>query len=179
MLILGVTKNQALQKGVSMSYNLEELKILVVEDNQPMLELVKSILETFGVGQVYTAKEGEMGFKVFCRENTDMVITDWMMKPVNGLELTQMIRNDPLSPNPYVPVIMMTGFSEHKRVTGARDLGTTEFLVKPFKAEDMYKRLVQVVERPRQFVQCESFFGPDRRRAKTNDYDGAERRSDT
>ena len=160
-----------------MSYKLETLKVLVVEDNQPMQELVKSILETFGVGQVFCARDGELGFKIFCRENPDIVITDWMMKPINGLELTEMIRNDPMTPNPYVPVVMMTGFSEHKRVTGARDLGTTEFLVKPFKAQDLYKRIVQVIERPRQFVKCETFFGPDRRRSKKSDYDGEERRT--
>lgn len=161
-----------------MSYKLEVVKVLVVEDNQPMLELVKSILETFGVGQIYTAKDGEIGFKVFCRENPDLVITDWMMKPINGLEMTNMIRNEPMSPNPYVPIVMMTGFSEHKRVASARDLGTTEFLVKPFKAQDLYKRIVQVIERPRQFVKCENFFGPDRRRTRNTDYNGPERRSD-
>lgn len=161
-----------------MAYKLETLKILVVEDNQPMLELVKSILETFGVGQIYTAKDGEVGFQKFCKENTDMIITDWMMKPVNGLEMTEMIRNDPMSPNPYVPIVMMTGFSEHKRVSSARDLGTTEFLVKPFKAQDLYKRVVQVIERPRQFVKNETFFGPDRRRQRNSDYDGPERRGD-
>ena len=159
-----------------MAYNLETVKVLVFEDNQPMLDLVRSILETFGIGQVHSARNGEQAFTVFCRENPDMVITDWMMKPVNGLELTEMIRNNPMSPNPYVPIIMMTGFSEHKRVTGARDLGTTEFLVKPFKAQDLYKRVVQVIERPRQFVKCETFFGPDRRRKKSDDYEGPERR---
>ena len=143
-----------------------------------MLKLVKSILETFGVRQVYTAKDGEHGFDVFCQENPDIVITDWMMKPINGLELIDLIRNNSYSPNPYVPIILMTGFSEKKRVTNARDLGTTEFLVKPFKAGDLYKRIVQVVERPRQFVKCDTFFGPDRRRRPDTDYDGPERRNE-
>ena len=143
-----------------------------------MLKLVRSILETFGVSRIHTAKDGEKGFEVFCQENPDIVITDWMMKPTNGLEMIEMIRSNSYSPNPYAPVILMTGFSEKKRVTGARDLGTTEFLVKPFKAGDLYKRLVQVIERPRQFVKCETFFGPDRRRRPDSEYEGPERRTE-
>ena len=49
-----------------MSYQLQSIRVLIVEDNQPMLELAKSILSTFGVGMVYTAKNGEAGFKKYC-----------------------------------------------------------------------------------------------------------------
>ena len=70
------------------------------------------------------------------------------------------MRTDPASPNRYVPIILMTGFSERRRVMQARDAGVTEFLVKPFTARDLYKRLAQVIERPRQFVRSAEFFGP-------------------
>lgn len=98
------------------------------------------------------------------------------MKPMDGISFTRIVRNDPASPNPYVPVILMTGFSEKRRVLQARDAGVTEFLVKPFNAHDLYKRIVQVIERPRQFVRAEDFFGPDRRRKKTPGFLGPFRR---
>lgn len=147
-----------------MAYNFERVRVLVIEDNQPMLEICRTLLLTFGVGDVLTAKNGEDGFKVFCRENPDIIIADWMMAPMDGIETTRRIRNDTLSPNRYVPIILMTGFSEKKRVVQARDSGVTEFLVKPFTARDLYKRIAQIVERPRQFVRSGNFFGPDRRR---------------
>lgn len=147
-----------------MPYSFDRVRILVIEDNQPMLEICKTLLLTFGVGEVLAAKNGEEGFKVFCRENPDMVIADWMMHPIDGISMTRRIRNDPLSPNHYVPIILMTGFSERKRVVQARDSGVTEFLVKPFTARDLYKRIAQIIERPRQFVRSDDFFGPDRRR---------------
>ncbi|MAE51899.1 MAG: response regulator [Micavibrio sp.] len=159
-----------------MSYQLQSIRVLIVEDNQPMLELAKSILSTFGVGMVYTAKNGEAGFKKYCEINPDLVIADWMMKPMDGISLTRRIRNDPASPNQFVPVILMTGFSEKRRVIQARDAGVTEFLVKPFNARDLYRRISQVIERPRQFVRSEDFFGPDRRRIRTTAYDGPHRR---
>lgn len=162
-----------------MAYQMQNISVLVVEDNLPMLEITKSLLLTFGVGHVITAQNGEMGFRRFCEINPDIVIADWMMKPVDGISLTRIIRNDSASPNPYVPVILMTGFSEKRRVFQARDAGVTEFLVKPFNARDLYKRLVQVIERPRQFVKAEDFFGPDRRRrmpANPEFYEGPMRR---
>lgn len=159
-----------------MSYQMHKISVLVVEDNLPMLEITKSLLLTFGVGHVITAQNGEIGFKRYLELNPDIVIADWMMKPVDGISLTRVIRNDPKSPNPYVPVILMTGFSEKRRVFQARDAGVTEFLVKPFNARDLYKRLVQVIERPRQFVKADDFFGPDRRRRSHGPYDGPMRR---
>jgi len=159
-----------------MAYKLHNISVLVVEDNQPMLEITKSLLVTFGVGKVVGAHNGEIGFKRACEINPDIIIADWMMKPVDGITFTRRIRSDPSSPNPYVPVILMTGFSEKRRVIEARDAGVTEFLVKPFNARDLYKRLVQVIERPRQFVKAEKFFGPDRRRKSNVPFAGPYRR---
>lgn len=159
-----------------MAYQFQKITVLVVEDNQPMLEVTKALLLTFGVGNVITAQNGEVGFKRFCEFNPDIVIADWMMKPMDGITLTKRIRTDPLSPNPYVPVILMTGFSEKRRVFQARDAGVTEFLVKPFNARDLYRRIAQLIERPRQFVRSEDFFGPDRRRGSSESYTGPLRR---
>lgn len=147
-----------------MAYELHKISVLVVEDNQPMLDITKSLLLTFGIGHVVSAQNGEQGYERFCEYNNDIIIADWMMKPMDGISFTRLVRNDPKSPNPYVPVILMTGFSEKRRVIQARDAGVTEFLVKPFNAKDLYRRLVQVIERPRQFVRAPDFFGPDRRR---------------
>lgn len=162
-----------------MSYKLHRISILVVEDNAPMLDITKSLLLAFGVGHVVGAANGEAGYKRFLEYNSDIVIADWMMKPMDGITFTRKIRNDPRSPNPYVPIILMTGFSERRRVLQARDAGVTEFLVKPFNARDLYKRIAQVIERPRQFVRSDSFFGPDRRRSRdieANNYAGPFRR---
>ncbi|MGB4058274.1 MAG: response regulator [Alphaproteobacteria bacterium] len=159
-----------------MSYHFDNITVLIVEDNLPMLELTKAVMLAFGVKNVITAKNGEEGFKKFCEYNPDIVIADWMMKPMDGISMARRVRNDFLSPNKYVPFVLMTGFSEKRRVMQARDAGITEFLVKPFTARDLYKRIYQVIERPRQFVRSEDFFGPDRRRKKTPDYNGPRRR---
>ena len=159
-----------------MAYQFESITVLVVEDNQAMLDITKSLLVTFGVGQVISAKDGHEGFEKLVRYNPDLVIADWMMRPVDGISLTRRIRNDANSPNPYIPIILMTGFSEKRRVIQARDAGVTEFLVKPFNARDLYRRIAQVIERPRQFVRSNDFFGPDRRRRTEKHFNGPFRR---
>jgi len=122
-----------------MSYQMHSIKVLLVEDNGAMQELVKSLLLSFGITTVFTADTAEKAFDILQRKNPDLVITDWMLKPVDGIELTRKIRTDTRSPNEFVPIIMMTGFCEATRVMHARDCGITEFLVKPFTARDLYR----------------------------------------
>jgi two-component system, chemotaxis family, chemotaxis protein CheY len=161
-----------------MPYTFDKAKILVVDDMKPMLSLTSTVLKIFGFKNIFTAVDGEEAFQTLCKEDPDLVITDWMMEPMDGLELSRLIRRSPLTPNPYVPIMMMTGFSSRLRVENARDTGITEFLVKPFSSRDLYSRVVQIIERPRQFVDAGTFFGPDRRRRLTRDYQGAKRRND-
>lgn len=159
-----------------MTYQFQGISVLLVEDNKLVTDLARSILLTFGIGKVILAQNGEEGFAEFCHHKPDLVIADWMMSPMDGISLTRLIRTDKRSPNPFAPVILMTGFSEKSRVIHARDAGVTEFLVKPFNARDLYRRIAQVIEKPRQFVKAETFFGPDRRRKTDENYSGPSRR---
>ncbi len=161
-----------------MSYQFKNITVLVVESTRAMFDLTRSVLQAFGVNQVYSAYGADEGFETFCRVNPDLVIIDWLEDPANGLELTRRIRTDPKSPNPFMPIIMMTGYSQKKRVLQARDSGITEFIVKPFTAKALYQKIEQLVERPRHFVSSENYFGPDRRRKRDGEYKGPDRRSD-
>ncbi len=155
-----------------MAYRFDKLSVLVVEDNEPMQRLLTRILQAFGVRQVYLARNGEEGFTQFCTHNPDIVIADWVMHPVDGLELVKLIRTNIKSPNAFAPVVITTGFTDKDHVEQARDAGITEFLVKPFTAEQLYRRMVQVIETPRTFVRHDNFFGPDRRRRRADDFAG-------
>ncbi len=159
-----------------MPFDFKKLTVLVVEDTAPMRKLITSVLETLGVGRVYSADNGEKGFEVFKRENPDIVIADWHMSPISGIELTQEIRSNMMSPNRMVPIVLVTGYSALNRVSEARDVGVTEFLVKPFSANDLAKRIAYVINKPRDFIDSKTYFGPDRRRRNTPDYRGPFRR---
>ncbi len=161
-----------------MAFQFGKLSVLVVEDTPPMRKLLCSVLETLGVGQIYSSDNGESGYEQFRKMNPDIVIADWQMEPMNGIELTEEIRNNQLSPNRMTPVILVTGYSAITRVAQARDAGVTEFIVKPFSANDLAKRLAYVINKPRDFIDSEGYFGPDRRRRAAPDYKGPFRRAD-
>lgn len=161
-----------------MPFSLKKVSILVVEDLQPMRSLIVSVLDAFGVGTIYEASNGERGYELFQKNNPDLVITDWLMEPIDGLEFVRMIRLNKESVNRLVPIIIITGYSAMERVTKARDLGATEFLTKPFTGRDLAKRINLIVNKPRDFVETEDFFGPSRRRKNGDGYDGPRRRSD-
>jgi len=161
-----------------MTYKFDKIKILVIDGMTPMRDIVKSVLNVFGVKQILTSETAEQGFEILCREDPDLIITDWMNGSLSGLDFIQKVRKDPNVPNPYVPILMMTGYSSRPRVEQARDIGVTEFLVKPFSAETLYTRIANIIENPRQFVDTGEFFGPDRRRRVGEDYDGPRKREE-
>lgn len=159
-----------------MAYRMNSIKVLIIEDNWHMRALAKSLLSAFGVEQIDAVADAEAGYALFVQNKHDLIIVDWMLDPMDGIEFTRLVRGDKQSPNPFVPIIMMTGYSEKKRVIEARDAGVTEFLVKPFTSRSLFARIEQIIERPRQFVRAPEYFGPDRRRLRNGPYDGSERR---
>ena len=160
-----------------MSFKFEKLNVLVVEDTVPMQKLIVSVLETLGVGSIIKAKDGEEGYKKFKDEQVDIILCDWLMRPVDGIELVKKIRNDSSSPNRFIPIIMVTGYNALQRVKEARDIGATEFLIKPFTTNDLAKRIAYVINRPRDYIESPDYFGPDRRRVVHPNYQGPFRRT--
>ena len=151
------------------------LSVLLVEDNPEMMKIMVQALECFGIKNVWTAHDGEEGFSIFTKQNPDLVISDWQMTPIDGLEMCRWIRRNRMSPNRMVPIILISGYAALPRVAQARDIGVTEFMIKPFKAEELARKIMHVIEKPRDFVEASDFVGPDRRR-RVDGFKGSERR---
>lgn len=155
---------------------LQRLSVLIVDDNQNMRELIRAILQAFGIVNIYDGRDGEHGITKIRDFSIDLVITDWVMEPQDGLNLIKWVRTSPDSPDSFLPIIMVTGHTEKARITEARDAGINEFMAKPVSAKSLYRRLVSVIEHPRQFVRTKTYFGPDRRR-KVQPFEGPNRRT--
>jgi len=161
-----------------MRLDLSNLSILLVDDSVFMRRIIKTYLTSFHVRHIMEADDGIQAIERLQSNRPDMVITDWLMPHINGLELTRHIRSEEKSPDPYMPVIMLSSYSERWRVIQARDSGVTEFLCKPISAKSLYLRIAVSIVKPRPFVRTKSFFGPDRRRFIDPTFDGAEKRLD-
>jgi two-component system chemotaxis response regulator CheY len=157
-------------------YDFENLSVLVCDDSRQIRSLLKTFLNGFGIKEVYEASDADAAFEEMQATDPDLVITDWNMPPTSGLDFVKRIRLNEDSPNPYVPIIMLTGFTELHRVKQARDAGITSFLAKPLSAQGLYKRMISIVDDQRPFVRNSNFFGPDRRAHKASEYGGANRR---
>ena len=133
-------------------YKFDRLKILVVDDNQHMRSLVSAILQAFGVRHIDVAESADQVWELLTAKRSDVVIMDWVLEGMSGLEFTEKVRTSAESPNPFVPVIMLTGHTQVEKVHAARDAGVNEFLAKPVSAKGVLSRLVSIIEHPRPFV---------------------------
>jgi len=157
-------------------YALDELSVLIVDDSKHMRKLVRTIINSLGIVEVLEAEDGEQAYKTLENFPADIIIVDWNMVPMDGIEFTRKVRTNDDSPNTYVPIIMLTGHTQMKRVQIARDAGVNEFLAKPVSARKIYQRIHEILEKPRQFIRTPNYFGPDRRRKNDPEYSGKERR---
>lgn len=148
-------------------FDFSDISVLVAEHNSYMRQTMRSILRTFNVGTIEEARSPDHAWDSYCLHKPDVVFADWA-PGFDGMGLLQRIRRDDDSPNPFVPVIVMTSMSDKEHVLTARDLGMTEFIAKPFSPKLIYLRLHIIAEQPRSFVRTGNFFGPDRRRRQIN-----------
>ena len=156
---------------------LKHLQVLLVDDNAHMRAITASVLRSVGIANIHEAQNGAVAMERLRQHAIDLVFLDLRMDVLDGLEFTRMVRNDPTSANPYLPIIMMTGHSEASRVIQARDAGVTEFLAKPITARAVLDRLNAVIVKARPFIKTDGFFGPDRRRLRREAYSGAPKRA--
>ena len=160
-------------------YRFDRLKVLVIDDNVHMRKLVVTILQAFGTVQIYEAADAQNAWSIAREMNPDVVFVDWMLEGMSGLEFVRMMRTSPASPNPFAPMIMLTGYTQMDHVIQARDAGVNEFLAKPVSVKAVMARLTSVIEQPRAFVRTKAYFGPCRRRRGREEYRGPERRAET
>lgn len=156
---------------------LSSLHVLLADDNPNMRAIIATMLKSVGVGRVTETEDGSAALKLLHKHTIDIAIVDFRMEPMDGVAFTRAVRNEADSANPFLSVIMMTGHSERIRVTEARDAGVTEFVAKPVRAKTLLARIEAVILRPRDFVRCPGYFGPDRRRTRTPGYQGPFRRT--
>lgn len=157
------------------AFNGRDLKVLVAEDNEHFRLLVRTVLKALGIRHVEEATDGAGAFERLRAFPADLVIADWKMAPMNGLDFARAVRLDAGSPNPFLPMIMISGYADARLMADARDAGINEFMAKPISARMLMARVVVVLQRPKAFVRAGGYFGPDRRRRPMVHW-GSERR---
>ncbi|MDA1090994.1 MAG: response regulator [Proteobacteria bacterium] len=145
---------------------LRNVRVLIVDDQDFIRSLLRHILGVLGCTHITDTADGESAWEIIRDSPPDLLIVDWEMTPMDGIDLVRKVRTNPASPDKFMPVIMITAHSERPRIIAARDVGVNEFVMKPVSAKTLFSRLNAVIEHPRRFVRAGEYFGPDRRRKR-------------
>jgi two-component system chemotaxis response regulator CheY len=127
------------------------LRFLVIDDSPHMRAVVRALLHGLGAREIYEAEDGATGLEAYVHFMPDIALTDWVMPNLDGLELTRVIRQPGINADPYVPIIMLSSYSEQARIDKAYDAGVTQFLTKPISARALYEAIRTVVADPNAF----------------------------
>ena len=106
---------------------IQELSILIVDDNQYMRKVVRTLLVNIGVRKVYEASDGIAGLDAIRIVPPDVVIIDWELPLLNGAEFVRIVRSPGVFPLSDVPIIMLSSHGERWRVVEAVRIGVNEY----------------------------------------------------
>ncbi len=120
----------------------KDIKVLVVDDMATMRRIIKSLLDQLGFKNIDEAEDGAVALQKLKSGNYDLVITDWNMPNMTGLELVQEIRKDPQLKD--IPVLMVTAEAKKENVIAAIKAGVNNYIVKPFTAETLKEKLEKI-----------------------------------
>ncbi len=119
------------------------MRLLVVDDSSTMRRIVRNNLKAIGYGDVVEADNGQVALECLAQGPIDLVITDWNMPVMTGIELVAKMRGTPqFKP---IPVLMVTTMAEKENIIQAIQAGVTNYVVKPFDAPTLQKKIEQVL----------------------------------
>jgi len=122
----------------------KNMNVLIVDDYNTMLRIIKNLLKQLGFDNVDEATDGSMAFEKVKEKEYGLVISDWNMEPMTGLELLKQIRASEAAFR-NVPFIMITAESKTENVVAAKQAGVNNYIVKPFNAETLKAKMASVL----------------------------------
>jgi two-component system chemotaxis response regulator CheY len=128
--------------GVTALRNLEK-NVLVVDDYNTMRRILRNLLSQIGFSNVEEAEDGSTGLRKLRERSFGLVISDWNMAPMSGLEFLKEVRSDGALKD--MPFIMITAESKTENVVAAKEAGVSNYIVKPFNADTLKKKIEAVL----------------------------------
>ena len=121
----------------------KDMGILVVDDYKTMLRIIRNLLKQLDFNNVDDATDGAQALQKLREKEYGLVISDWNMEPMTGLELVREVRSDKKLKG--LPFIMVTAESKTENVVAAKEAGVSNYIVKPFNAETLKQKIVSVL----------------------------------
>ncbi len=125
-----------------MDIDINNARILIVDDYITMLRITSNLLKQLGFANIDEATDGETALIKLNQQRFDLIISDWNMEPMSGLELLVAIRSN--AELMSIPFIMVTAESKTENVIAAKQAGVTNYIVKPFNTAILKSKLISV-----------------------------------
>lgn len=119
------------------------MRVLIVDDYKTMLNIIRNLLLQLGFQNISEATDGATALAKLRDQNFGLVISDWNMEPMTGLQLLKEVRAD--SRLKHIPFIMITAESKTENVVAARAAGVNNYILKPFTAATLKQKIVAVM----------------------------------
>jgi len=119
------------------------MNVLIVDDYKTMLRIIRNLLKQIEFNNVEEATDGVEALAKMRTNNFGLVISDWNMAPMTGLQLLQEVRAD--TRLKHTPFIMITAESKTENVIAAKQAGVSNYIVKPFNAETLKEKIEKVL----------------------------------
>ena len=155
-----VPSNKVIEKMI------QGISILVVDDNPYMRRVTRMMLVNLGAKSVIEAADGLAALEAIRTRDPDIMLLDWDMPVLNGIEVLRIVRSPGVFPRPNLPTIMLTNRAHRGQVAEAMRAGVHEFLVKPTSPKALRDRLTSIVVNPRPMVKIGKYYVPRPRRAR-------------
>jgi len=119
------------------------MNILVVDDYKTMLRILRNLLRQLNFSNIEEATDGAAALQKLRDTSFDLIISDWNMEPMTGIQLLREVRAD--GKLKHIPFIMITAESKSENVIAAKEAGVSNYIVKPFNAETLKSKMVSVL----------------------------------
>lgn len=122
----------------------KNMKILIVDDFSTMRRIIKNLMRDLGYANTHEADDGSTALPILKSGSFDFLITDWNMPKMQGIDLLKAVRADPLLAS--LPVLLVTAEARREQIVAAAEAGVNGYIVKPFTAEMLKKKIDKIFE---------------------------------
>jgi DNA-binding response OmpR family regulator len=150
-------------------------RVLVLDPIQTSGKLMIEVMRDFGARNVSLVQKTTTGIDPVMNYEPQLILTELSGPDFDGLTFIRNLRRSRLQQR-TVPIILYTAVATVDSIKGARDAGAHEFLRKPYTIKDLFKRVENVILKPRDWIEAQMYVGPDRRRFNSESYTGARKR---
>lgn len=143
--------------------NLEKAEVLLLDESLEGMGILLQIVAAFGVRNTHPCRSPDEARKLALSRDIDLVLVGANGQDSTSYDFIRWLRRSGLEPNAFAPTMLISGHTQLRNVQRARDCGANYIVAKPVSPDVLLERIIWVAREKRPFIQCDSYYGPDRR----------------